>query len=157
MRQDTSHERHRGIGWKVTWWLSLVLGAVLAIEGLFILAGPEDEYVGVGGDLAWQVGEISSAWTYGLLVVGFGLLALWLAMVVTGRRLGPIETTPMSEFLFHAGAFILVNAYLWIQDIALDSGLDYAYVTTLAWGVGLAFHGWHVLRETGDHKHHMSS
>ena len=49
--------------------------------------------------------------------------------------------------LFHAGAFILVNAYLWLQDIALDSGLDYAYQTTIAWGIGLAFHGWHALKE----------
>ena len=73
-----------------------------------------------------------------------------LAMVVAGRRMGPVETTPLGDLLFHAGAFIIVNAYLWIQDFAIGTGLDYAYLTTIAWGIGLAFHAWHALgdRET---------
>jgi hypothetical protein len=146
MSQDTTLERRRGMGWKAAWWLCLIVGGVATLDGLFILFGPEDEYVGVGGDLAWRVGDISSAWMFGLLIVGIGLLAGWLAMIVAGRRMGPVETTPRGEFLFHAGAFIIVNAYLWIQDFAVGSGLDYAYVTTVLWGIGLAFHAWQALR-----------
>lgn len=139
-------ERRRGIGWKITWWLCLVFGASFALEGLVLLLGPEDDYVGFGGNLSWQIGEISSAWTYGFLIVGLGLLGVWLTMLVTGRKMGPVEITPVGDFLFHASVFIVVNAYLWAQDFAFGSALDYAYLTTIFWGIGLAAHGWQALR-----------
>ncbi len=145
MRDDTARVR-RGMAWKVAWWLCLVLGGVATVEGLVILLGPEDDTVGIGGDLSWRIGDISSAWIFGLLIVGFGLLAVWLWMIVAGRRMGPLEITRRGDFYFHAGAFVVVNAYLWLQDIALGSGLDYAYVTTILWGIGLAFHAWHAFR-----------
>jgi hypothetical protein len=38
----------------------------------------------------------------------------------------------------HGVIFVLVNAFLWLQDIALGGGVDYAYWVTIPWGVGLA-------------------
>ncbi len=37
-----------------------IVGGIAAFLGLFILFGPEDEYVGLGGDFSWRVGDISS-------------------------------------------------------------------------------------------------
>ncbi len=36
-----------------------------AFLGVFILVADEDQYVGIGGDLSWRVGDISSAWATG--------------------------------------------------------------------------------------------
>lgn len=33
-----------------------------------------------------------------------------------------------------------MNAYLWVQDLAISSGLDYTYVATITWGIGLTIH-----------------
>lgn len=46
----------------------------------------------------------------------------------------------LSALLWHAGVFVLVNAFLWIQDIAAGGGLEYAYWTTIPWALGLGFH-----------------
>ncbi len=147
MRQDTGLERRRGQGWKVALWLSGVFGGVATFLGFFILFGGDDKSVGIGGDLSWEVGDISSAWTYGLLIGGLALLAMALAMVVTGRRMGPVETTPFEDLLFHAGVFLVVNAYIWVQDFALGDGLDYGYLVTIPWAVGLAIHAWSYFRQ----------
>lgn len=117
-----------------------MVGGVAAFLGLFILFGNDDQSVGLGGDFAWTVGEISSAWAYGLLAVGVVGLAVAAAMTVAGRRMGPVTTTPLQELLFHTGVFVLVNGYLWAQDFALGSGLDYAHYATIPWTVGLLAH-----------------
>ena len=36
-----------------------------------------------------------------------------------------------SSLLWHAGTFVVVNAFLWIQDIVAGGGLEYAYWTTI--------------------------
>ncbi len=46
----------------------------------------------------------------------------------------------LSSLLWHLGAYVVVNAFLWIQDIVAGGGLEYAYWVTIPWGVGLAFH-----------------
>lgn len=46
----------------------------------------------------------------------------------------------LTDLLWHIGVFVIVNAFLWIQDFAAGGGLDYAYWTTIPWGVGLALH-----------------
>lgn len=46
----------------------------------------------------------------------------------------------LSTLLWHTGAYVVVNTFLWIQDIAGGGGLEYAYWTTIGWGIGLAFH-----------------
>ncbi len=90
--------------------------------------------------MAWQVGEIDSAWMYGLLIGGAVLLAATISMLVAGRARTPMVTTPGGDLLWHTGVFILINAYVWAQDFALGSGLDYAYLMTIPWAVGLSIH-----------------
>ena len=47
----------------------------------------------------------------------------------------------LSGLLWHIGAFIIINAFLWILDTGLgDGSLDWAFWITLFWGFGLAFH-----------------
>jgi hypothetical protein len=117
-----------------------IVGGVAAFLGLFIMFGSEDEYVGLGGDLSWRVGDISSAWMYGLLVGGFVLLAAAIFMAVIGRNRPRVESTPLSDLILHAGVFTAVNAFVWIQDFAIGGGLDYAYWLTIPWAIGLAIH-----------------
>jgi hypothetical protein len=53
----------------------------------------------------------------------------------------------LSGLLWHAGAFLIINAFFWILDLTLaGGGLDWAYWITLFWGVALAFHAlaWYV-------------
>ncbi len=42
--------------------------------------------------------------------------------------------------MIHSVVFVLVNALLWAQDLIAGGGLDWAYWTTIAWGIGLAIH-----------------
>lgn len=126
-----------------TEWLLGIAGGIATFLGFFILFGPEDEYVGIGGDLSWRVGDITSAWTYGLLLGGIAALLIALALVVFGprgarprREVGDLDT-----LLWHAGIFLLVNAFIWVQDIAIGGGVDYAWWVTIPWGIGLAIHG----------------
>ena len=46
----------------------------------------------------------------------------------------------LSDLLWHSGFFVVVNAFLWIQDIVAGGGVEYAYWTTIPWGVGLLIH-----------------
>lgn len=138
--QRTLEPRGRGIGWKSAWWLVTMAGGVATFLGLFILFGGDDQSVGLGGEFAWTVGEISSTWAYGLLILGVVGLAVAATMTVVGRRMGPTITTPPQDLMFHTGVFILVNAFLWAQDYALGSGLDYAHYATIPWTVGLLAH-----------------
>lgn len=47
----------------------------------------------------------------------------------------------LTGLLWHAGAFLIVNAFLWILDLTLaGGGLDWAFWITGAWGFALAFH-----------------
>ncbi len=45
-----------------------------------------------------------------------------------------------TSLLWHTAAYVVVNAFLWIQDIVGGGGLEYAYWTTIGWGIGLGFH-----------------
>jgi len=136
-RQDTSVE---GGGWIFTEWLFGIVGGIAAFLGLFIMFGPVDEYVGLGGDLSWRVGDISDAWMYSLLVGGFALLGIAVSMAIVGRRRPKVDSTPLGDLVFHAGIFTVVNAFVWIQDFAIGGGLDYALWVSIPWAVGLAIH-----------------
>ena len=46
----------------------------------------------------------------------------------------------LSGLLWHAGAFLIVNAFFWILDLAGGGGLDWAFWITGFWGLALAFH-----------------
>jgi hypothetical protein len=127
---------------RVTEWVFGIIGGIAAFLGLFILVGGGEQSLGLGGDLTWEVAEISSAWGYGLLAGGGVLLLITLALVVQGRR-SPQVRRPRSEFaglMWHIGIFVVVNAFLWIQDIVAGGGLEYAYWATIPWGIGLMVH-----------------
>ena len=45
-----------------------------------------------------------------------------------------------SKLLWHSGFFVVVNVFLWVQDFVMGDGLDWAYLTTIVWGIGLTIH-----------------
>ncbi len=139
---DTSPERRRGATWKVAEWVFGLGGAITTFMGVFILLGPETEYVGLGGDWSWRIGDVSTAWTVGLILGGLILLAVAYYLVVEGRRRTAVPPTPFTDLAVHLGVFFLVNAFVWVQDFALGGGLDYAFWMTIPWAVGLALHGY---------------
>jgi hypothetical protein len=42
--------------------------------------------------------------------------------------------------LWHLAVFIIVNGFLWTLDFLKGDGLNWAYLVTIMWGIGLAFH-----------------
>jgi hypothetical protein len=123
-------------------WVLGVLGAIGAFMGLIILFAGEGQYVGLGGELTWQVGEIAVGWGVGFLLGGILLLAGTLALVLWDRS-HPHEYPPQSELaglITHIIVFVLVNGLLWLQDILAGGGLEYAYWVTIPWGIGLLAH-----------------
>ncbi len=123
-------------------WVLGIFGTISAFMGLFILFAGENQYVGLGGALTWQVGEIAVGWAYGLLIAGIVLLAGSVALLLWERR-HPHVYAPQSELaglITHVVVFVLVNAFLWTQDIVSGGGLNYAYWVTIPWGIGLAAH-----------------
>ena len=46
----------------------------------------------------------------------------------------------LTGLLWHVGAFVVLNAFFWILDLATGGGVTWAYWVTGAWGLALAFH-----------------
>lgn len=133
----------RRAGYHVSEWVLTILGVIGSFVGTFILVAPDDQYVGLGGaGTSWAVGDIDPAWGYGMLLGGVLMLvvAAVLAIRDRGRREAGVPATGWGDVLAHSVAFVLVNAFLWIQDIAMGDGLNYAYWATIPWAVGLAAH-----------------
>lgn len=132
--------QHPAGRYPVTRRVLMIIGGIAAFLGLFILFGSENQSIGLGGEVSWQVNEIAPAWGYALLVTGLVLLAGGLALAARDRRLpaGSDEGSGWHDVAAHAGIFLVVNAFLWAQDFALGGGLDYAYWITIPWGIGLA-------------------
>lgn len=137
-----TRQRSRGSGWKAAEWLLGVFGAVALFLGLFTAFGPADEYIGIGGDWSWRVGDVSDGWIYGMVALGAMLLLGLGWMMLAGRQREAIEPTPFEDLVWHAGVFTLVNAFVWAQDLALGSGLDYALWLTIPWAIGLGLHAY---------------
>lgn len=124
-------------------WLLGIPGAVATFLGAFILLADEEQSVGLGGEWTWKVGEIGAGWSYGLLLGGIVLLLAALALYVAGRnatRAGWTRSRELTDVVLHATAFAIVNAFLWLQDLALGGGLEYAYWVTIPWGLALVAH-----------------
>ncbi|MEW6223016.1 MAG: 2TM domain-containing protein [Chloroflexota bacterium] len=129
--------------WTFTEILLGIIGVICLAVGVVILVADDDQYVGLGGDLTWRVGDIAPAAGWGLLVGGAVLLVVMVAMVWAGQSsAGRVEPTvrPRTELVVHGTAFAIVNAFLWLQDIVAGGGLEYAYWTTIPWGIGLIAH-----------------
>lgn len=53
-----------------------------------------------------------------------------------------------TDLMWHAAVFVVVNGFLWLQDILISGGgLNYAYWVTIFWGIGLVFHAVYVFGE----------
>ncbi len=133
----------RRAGFRVTEWVLGIVGAIAAFVGAFILLGSEEQYVGLGGDVSWAVGEIDPAWGWGPILVGGVFISIGVALAWRDRRAETgIETTrtDWADVLVHTVVFLGVNAFLWVQDIAMGDGLNYAYWVTIPWGIGLVAH-----------------
>lgn len=138
-----SHHTGGGPGWHFTEWFFGIIGGIAAFLGLFTLFAGDDSSIGLGGEWSWRVDEISSGWSYGLVIGGAVLVLAAILMAVLGRnRTAPVETgdRATSDVIWHAGMFVVVNAFVWAQDYAIGGGLDYAYWMTIPWGIGLAIH-----------------
>jgi hypothetical protein len=129
-------------------WLMGIVGGIAAFLGVFILVAGDDQYVGIGGDLSWRVGDIAAGWAYGLLIGGAVLLLISLGTLIVTRR-SHRSAQPagdaLSSLVWHALIFTVVNAFIWFQDIVLGDGLNYAYWITIPWAVGLGIHAVTVL------------
>jgi hypothetical protein len=150
-RRDVGAEL-RQAGYRVTEWVLGIFGAIGAFVGAFILLAPDDQYVGLGGETTSRaVGEIAPAWGYGMVIGGVLLMVAAAALAIGDRQRGVagLQLTGWGDVLAHSVAFVVVNAFLWIQDIALGDGLNYAYWLTIPWAVGLAAHAFSVY--TGQH------
>lgn len=129
-----------------------IFGVIAAFVGGVILLAGEDQYVGLGGDLSWRVGTIEPGWGYGLLAAGVVLLVGAASLVVWERR-HPQAHEQQSEraaLVTHIIVFVLVNAFLWLQDIVADGSLNYAYWATIPWGIGLTAH---IVAYVSDRRH----
>jgi hypothetical protein len=51
------------------------------------------------------------------------------------------RTNEIVGFFIHAAIYVVVNAGIWAIDIATGGGIEWAYWTTIPWGIGLAVHG----------------
>ena len=136
------HRVGGGPGRRFTEWLLGILGVVALFLGLFIFFAGDDQYVGIGGDMSWRVGDVSPAWAWGLLVGGIVFIVSAAVTLVSGMNRsgeGVASGRRSSELLWHVGIFVVVNALIWAQDLAMGGGV-YAYWVTVPWAVGLTAH-----------------
>jgi hypothetical protein len=127
---------------RITEWFLGVIGVIIASMGVVLLTAGPEQYVGIGGDLLWRVGDIAPAWGYGLLIGGLISLAGAILLRVTERRRPGVhsEVSERAALVTHIVVFVLVNGILWAQDILMGGGLNYAYWVTIPWGIGLIAH-----------------
>ncbi len=128
--------------WRFVAWFLGIVGGIAAFLGLFVFFAGEDSYIGLGGDWSWRVGDISTAWAYGLLIGGIVFVLATLGIVMFAPKTSTRSETKggLTDLVWHAVIFVFVNAFLWVQDLALGEGIDYAYWVTIFWGVGLLAH-----------------
>ncbi len=51
------------------------------------------------------------------------------------------RATSLVDLIWHLGFFVIVNAFVWLQDYFTGGGISWAYWVTIPWGMGLALHG----------------
>lgn len=44
-----------------------------------------------------------------------------------------------TDVMWHIATYVIINGFLWFIDLR-EGGLEWAYWTTIGWGIGLAFH-----------------
>lgn len=64
-----------------------------------------------------------------------------MAQEQTAEELARERARPRAGLLWHAGTFVVINAFFWGMDLAVgQSGLQWAYLITAVWAFALAFH-----------------
>jgi hypothetical protein len=120
-----------------------LVGAIATFLGAFVLLAGDDQWIGLGGEVSWRVGDIDPAWGYGLLIGG-GLILLATVALAIRDRAAPVaaatEPSGWADVATHAAVFLAVNTLLWAQDFATGDGLNYALWVTIPWGIGLGVH-----------------
>ena len=144
--RNSPSQMRLGPGWSSAGWLLGILGGISVFLGLFVMFGNETSSIGIGGDLSWQVSEVSDTWMYGLLIAGGVALLLALSIAVFAPRNETTGLSDVSELIWHSIVFVVVNGFVWIQDIAVGGGADYAYWITIPWAIGLIVHAMTVYR-----------
>jgi len=143
-RTTTTSSPVRRASLQVTRWVLMVLGGIAAFVGLFILVGGDEQYVGIGGDFSWQVGTIDPLWGGGLLIGGALVLLGGVLLVLRDRGRqsvpGEAESSPVVDLIMHTTIFVVVNSFLWVQDIVVTGGVNYVVWVTIPWAVGLGIH-----------------
>lgn len=46
----------------------------------------------------------------------------------------------LTGLMWHAGTFVIINAFFWILDAWGGGGINWSFIITAAWGFALAFH-----------------
>ncbi len=130
-------------GWaSIVGWVITIAGGIAAFAGAFILLAGKDQWIGIGGDWSWRVGDIDPLWAVGLLAAGAIALVIGVTTMVLDMRAArqPARDPALHDLEVHLTAFVLANTFLWIQDLAIGGGIEYAYWVTIPWGLGLAAH-----------------
>ena len=141
---------HEGTTVRAGEWLLAIVGGFATILGMFVLFGSESHSIGLGGDYSWTIGELGDGWGYGLLLGGLVALAAAAVLLRYDHFIGyRHESTPVGAFVGHAIAFVLVNAFVWAQDLALGDGLNYPLWITVPWALGLAAQAYSVFARRG--------
>ncbi len=123
----------------VSRWVLAIVGGISAFVGTFILVGGESQWIGIGGEMSWQVSEIDPLWGWGLLVAG--VVCIVAAVIAFRATRGiTVEESPGADLAVHAVVFLLVNAFLWIQNVLVSGTIDYALWVTVPWAIGLGVH-----------------
>lgn len=136
-------------GLRVSERVLTVVGGIAAFLGVFILLGGDNQYIEIGGDVSWRVSDLSVLWGWGLAAAGTAMLLTALTLYRRDRRRSPTQVQPsnQADLTLHTAVFVLVNALLWIQDLATGEGLNYVWWITVPWGIGLAAHAIAVVTE----------
>ena len=58
----------------------------------------------------------------------------------TAATAAAVALPATAQEAFPSRPVTIVNAFLWLQDLATGGGLEYAYWTTIPWGIGLLAH-----------------
>lgn len=65
-------------------------------------------------------------------------------MLKIGKRAEKSRAEERADYLigllWHAGVFVIINAFFWLLDIWGPGGINWSFFITVAWGFALAFH-----------------
>jgi len=50
------------------------------------------------------------------------------------------RATEVTDLVWHAGTYVIINTFLWTLDIIGGDGVNWAFWVTIGWGIALAFH-----------------